>query len=221
MSEETGLINTFNPTDLAPKDEDGFLKQLANKTSFLPSLKLFASQAAAVTQDKIAKAHYGIQRSKDDIIDLGKTPDVIFYARRYKAVEKVGGEYFSYYNHKSENFARAKEKSEDRNSGSMCGIEFLVWVPSEKTFCGFYANNTSTLQIADKIIAMFGKAVTLGSKPVQWKTYNWYAPTIIACATDLELPDTNELQVVGNKFVNPKEADREVDTEADKNEDRR
>lgn len=212
---ETTEISTFSPTDLIPA-EDKYFDDLSSGKSFLPTLKLFAAQSKAVAANKIAMAHWGVQTSKTEIIDLGKNPDVIFYSHRYKAVEKVGGEYINYYDEKSENFKRTKAKAEaDKQSGCMAGIEFLCWLPSLGKFAIYYANNTSALKISKEIRALYTKFSTLSSEFVEWKDFSWYAPKINLCSTDLTLPEMSQLESVGRWFLTPKESSKEVDEDAD------
>jgi hypothetical protein len=210
MTEQTGLATLSN--DLVP-EKDSFLKELTTSSAFTPTLKLFVSQSSIVAEGKFPMNHWGVQKSKDDIVDLGKNVDVIFYTRRYKAVEKVGGEYISFYDPQSEGFQRAKEKAKVKNSGSLCGIEYLGWIPSLSMFVIYYANSWSALQIANEIIAMFNKPATMGSKPYASKTYKWVGPNIIACATELSGPTQEDLDAEAKKFLNPKSSTKEVDTD--------
>lgn len=215
MTEETEL-STFNASALIPA-EDTNLATVATRRAFLPNLKLFAAQSAAVIGGKIGMAHMGLQKSKDSIVDLGKTVDLIFYTYRYKAVEKVGGEYINYYHLANETFGdefkRTTEKSKDKNSGCMSGVEFLVWIPSQNEFAIYYANNTSALGIVKSITALLTKPATLGSELVKTKDFSWYAPTVTLCSTEVSQPQMAELQSVGQWFLSPKKSSKEVDEE--------
>lgn len=213
MSDENALIQLTDETSalIQTQDEKEFAS-LAKNLGFLPSFKLFNSQAKAVSRNIIAAAHFGLVKGKEDITDLGLQVDVIPICHRLKAVEKAGDEYLSYYNRNSEGFERAKAKADsDKMSGCMAGIEFLLWVPDQQTFALFYAFNTSGLAVADAIRALYLKAATFKGKFIETKKFSWWAPDVIACSTDLMIPEPELLNSTIKAFRNPKEATVEVD----------
>lgn len=212
---ETTLIKTEN-NELLLTDDDAAFASKAKTVGFLPTLKLFNSSAKAVKQNKIPMAHYGLVKNKDNIEDLGSNLDVIPVTHRFKAVEKVGDSYYSYYDDTSEAFKRTEATAaKDRQSGCMAGIEFLFWLPEASCFVLWYASTTSTLNIAKQVKAMYLKGVTLGVEYIETKKFSWHAPTIKACSTQLNVPSQDDLDAELNKFRNPKEAEFEVDTEGD------
>lgn len=222
MTEETQLSTEFRETDLVPSNDEHF-KTMSSVRNYLPNLKLYSGQARAVQQGKITIAHWGLQKTKDEITDLGKTVDVIFFSYRYKAVEKVNGQYIAYYDPSSPEFKRTKAKAQaDRNSGNMAGIEFLAWLPSIESFAIWFACSTSALDISKEVTACFGKGVTLSSKLVNWQEFTWHAPVQNLAATEVGRPAMEDLQAVGTAFRSPKKQTREtVDGLPDEEDDRR
>lgn len=212
MSDE--LIKLQDNALLKTDDQETFDSQVVN-VGFLPTLKLYNASANAVKKKLVQMAHYGLASNKDTIKDLGESLDIIPITHRYKAVEKVGDKYLSYYNPDSDNYNRTKEKSKDKKSGCLAGIEFLVWIPSVEKFALWYAANTSTLSIAKEIRALYLKPATLKANYIETKDYSWHAPVITVCSTQLNVPSDSDLTAELTKFRNPKEAEVEVDNEGE------
>lgn len=193
-------------------EDDGDFKSLAKNVSFLAGFKLFNAQSGAVMRRKIAAAHFGLVKGKDDIHDFGDSVDIIPIAHRFKAVLKHEGEYLSYYKRKSEPFLRAEAMAKaDKQSGCMAGIEFLIWIPELSVFSLWYCFTTSTLGAADSIQAQYLKPTTVKSRLVETKKFSWFEPEILRCSTELAPPTDEQLTDELTRFRNPKEATVEVD----------
>lgn len=178
---------------------------------FLPRLQLMGSSSNAVKESKINQGHYALIKGKDQIIDLTKETNVVVLAWRPKALEITTESVLSVYNPKSADFDRIAQKSEEPDSGCMYGPEFLVWVPSEKTFATYFMSSKTSRREAPQLKGQLGKAATLKAQLIRAKKYAWHGPVVTPCSAPIDpLPNMDAAQDEVNKFNNPPENETEA-----------
>lgn len=181
---------------------------------FLPRLQLMGSSSNAVKESKIGQGCYALVKGKDQIEDLTKEVNVIVLAWRPKALEIGTENVLSVYNPKHADFTRIAEKSEEQDSGCMYGPEFLVWVPSAKTFATFFMSSKTSRREAPQLKGLLGKAATLKAQLIKAKKYAWHGPVVTPCSAPLDLPDMDKAREEAQKFNNPPENETEAAPEA-------
>lgn len=182
-------------------DDDAF--QELTKTSFIPRLQLCGGNSEAVKEGKIPIKHYALATTKDDLRDLGETVDVIPLALRMCAVRIAGDQVTSYYDHNSPEFKQVIVDSEQPDSRCMYGPQFLLWVPAVGEFCTFLFGNKSTRREARNLRPLMGKGATLKTKFIKTAKYSWHVPIVVACNSQLSVPNQERMDKTIQVFNNP------------------
>lgn len=203
--------------ELIPMGELGVAKFADEKTfealssnAFLPRLQLMGSSSTAVKEGKISQGHYGLVRGKDQVEDLTKETNVIVLSWRPKALEIKESSVVSVYDPKSPEFKRITEKSEEPDSGCMFGPEFLVWVPSHRTFATVYMSSKTARREAPVVRGLMGKAATLKAQLIKAKKFAWHGMVVTPCSQPLDLPDLAQAKEETAKFNNPPSEETEA-----------
>lgn len=212
--------NTYYDGDLIPVNEvaaanDQALIEVGASTAFLPRIQLFGGSSDAVKEQKIGIGRYGIVRGKDQIEDLGPEVDTLVCAGRVKALDVSGDTPLTSYDHKSDLFKEIAAGSGEENSRKMYGPEYLLWIPSIKTFATFFLSSPTARRESGTIHARLRKAATLKAKLITGKKHKWHGPVITPCSNPFELPDADILQDEIAKFINPKSSEVEIETSTD------
>ncbi len=204
------------PTELADTELINFDEVTANKTTYLQRLQLFGSKSAACAEGKIGIGRWGLVVD-DVIIDLGSDIDIIILAFRAKALDTGGDTVINNHDATSEIYASIRERSEIKDSGCMYGPEFLVYVPSEKTFATYFASSKTARREAKKFRPLLGCAATLKCRLIKKGKYTWHGPVVLPCSASLDVPDLEIIEVQKEKFKNPPVSDIEVADDDDDN----
>ena len=128
------------------------------------------------------------------------------------------------YDPKDAEFTRIRETSSDSNSGCMCGLDFLLWLPTENQFATFYMYSKSARRVAPNLRLKMNEETntpgpaTLGVKLVSNKKYSWHVSVIQDCTTPFDFPDAETFIKAITKFQNPPK--NEVETVEEDNRDR-
>lgn len=212
--------NTFYENDLIPVSESQAEQELAllevgASSGFLPRIQLFGGSSDAVKESKINVGRYGLVRGKDQLEDLGSEVDVLVCAGRVKALDVSGDMPITSYDHKSDLFKEIAEGSGKENSRKMFGPEYLLYIPSIKTFATFFLSSPTARRESPAIHSRLRKAATLKAKLIAGKKHKWHGPVITQCSTPFDLPDQEVLQGEISKFVNPKASDVEIASESE------
>lgn len=202
MTEEVQLPSTIvNNPALAKYNSEDF-NAVATSTDFLPRLQLFGSNSAAVKEDKIGVAHYGLVQG-EDIVDLGKEVDLLVVCWRPKALEITESGILAVHDTNHHDFERIKRLSSVKDSQCMFGPEYLVWVPSQMRYATFFAGSKTARREARNIQTLLGKAATFKSHLIKTTKYSWHGPQVVPCSAPIELPEEAELIEQAEKFTNP------------------
>lgn len=179
----------------------------ASSAAFLPRVQLLTSNSTKCKSGEFPTNHYAlVQDQRHD--DLGGNVDVLVVTWRPKALE-TGEAVISVFDPNDAEFQRIQEKSAERDSGCMFGPEFLIWVPSVKSFATFFMGTKSARREAGAVKARLKKAATLGSQKIENKKYTWFAPQVSACSTPFDMPTQEALLTAVEQFQNPPKSDIE------------
>jgi len=189
------------------KYDDAAFDAAAAGTAYLPRLQLLTSNSKLCKSGAFPTNHYALVRDqKHD--DLGKNVDVLIVVWRPKALE-TGDAVISCFDPEDAEFVRIQEKSGQKDSGCMCGPEFLVWIPSVKAFATFFMGTKSARRESANVKARVTKSATLGSQLCKNKKFEWFAPECSACSTPFEMPPKALLMETVEKFNNPPKSEIE------------
>jgi len=185
-------------------DDDAF--SLATKTGdWLPRLQLMTSNSEKCKDGSFPVNNYALVDGSN-FTDLGQSVDVLVITWRPKAIE-MGEEIITVYDPKNPLFEKIQLKSDEKDSGCMFGIEFLVWVAAQKQFATFFMGSKSSRREAPNVKALLRKAATLKSHLIEGKKYKWQSPCVTPCSTPFDTPEIDALKEEVNKFNNPPETD--------------
>jgi hypothetical protein len=174
------------------------------------------NKAADVGLGKINANHYAI-KSGEALTDLGKEVIIVPFTWRPTALDlSKEGKIVSSHEQNSELFQDIQKRSFGADSGCLFGPEYLVWVPSQRSFCTLLFGSKSHRNVAkvfNGFLPQNGQlqSVILKSKPAQKDKFVWQVmdpflyPNGIAAE---DLPSPEELQDALNKFLNPPKADQ-------------
>lgn len=195
---------------------------LAKGGDFLARLQL-CSKDKYVTGGLITAGHWGIPASADEIVDLGKSIDVIPLARRPKAVDLNDKDaIITSYDVESTEFKRIRAKAGTKNSGCMFGPSFLVYERSTSRFLEYFCGSASARNEAKKIYPFLAHTaediearklniephgslpLTLNNKIAKKNDFIWHVPVVVACSTPFinSPPRANIIREV-ERFLNP------------------
>jgi hypothetical protein len=178
---------------------------------YLPRLQLYGSGSDAVKQGLIGMAHYGLARGKDQVEDLTKEVAVVVIAWRPKALDlRTPGQVISSYNPQSDLFKKITAVAGEKDSKCMFGPEFLVWVPTAKTFATFFFGSKTARREAPNMKGLIGNAALCKANYIKTSQYSWHGPLITPCSQQLELPDPESIREEAFKFNNPPETEVEA-----------
>lgn len=182
---------------------------IAAGADYLPRIQLMTGNSELVQEGKMNVGRYAFIRTKEDVVDLGKEVDVLVCAWRLKAMRVKDENIISVFDINDPEFMKIKNDSGIKDSGALCGAEFLIWVPSQKSFATFYMASKSAKREAPAMRAHIDTAnnkpgpATLKSTLVDNGTYKWHAPIVNDCSTPFDLPTQDDFVENVNKFLNP------------------
>jgi hypothetical protein len=209
MSDE--LIVVVPQNEQLPVEYQAEWDSVVSAGDFIPRIQLYGSNSNAVKKEHIAQGRYGFPKSADEIVDLGKDVPCIPLAWSFKAMQFSGSgdPPVVSYDPKSPSFLSIKEVADGGGlSGSVYGIEFLLFLTSAPTGVGNYVtlflNSASSRREAASFRGLLGKAATLKVRLAQNKKGSWHVPVITPCSTPpANVPDSDEMHKRIEQFKNP------------------
>lgn len=202
---ETAIALTNPTTELAlPQDATPAVmhEQFDDMvSSYLPRLQLFDSNSKQCKLKQVGQGNYGLVVN-GSITDLGDDIKLFIVSLRSKAMDLNGG-VRSYFDPKNVEFARIQARAKIKNSGCMCGPEFLVYVPDVRKFATFFMSSATLRREAPNVKSQLGKACTLRSHLIDDGKYTWYGPISSSCSVPLEPPPADKMFAEIEKFKNP------------------
>lgn len=213
MSDQEALINLDEIGSGVQKYDDDTFKEVVTSGGYLARLQLMTSQSNKCKSGDFPINHYALVRDGSHT-DVGKEVDILLIAWRPKAIQITDETVIAVFDHSTDQFKNIVEQSEVTDSGCLYGPEFLVWVPSQKSYALFFMGSKSSRRESPNVKALLGKAGTLEPKHVVTKKYEWYTPAIKPCSTPFDTPDTEDLKEQVEKFNNPPVSEVEVAEES-------
>lgn len=205
---QTDGLKTNKHTSLAT------FKASAGDAVFLPRIQLTGSNSAAAQTGAVGIGHYCVVKGKDTYIDVGDEVNCLVVAWRHKALSTQGDVVVSY-DPESDSYKKIAALSNTQNSGCLSGPEFLLYLPDSDEFVTFHMASKSAKQEAPNLYALMHKRATLKSKIAASAKFKWQAPVVIECSTPFDIPEMERIAVENDKFVDPKEATKELVGESD------
>ena len=203
--------------------------KLAKASDFLPRFQLYGSNTDACKEGKIGVGRFGYVEG-DRIIDCGAEVRAYVLGYRLKAMRIGGDRVQVYYNPQSDEFKLIKAESGEKDTGSLCGPEFLLYLSDKKMFVTFFMAN-KTMRREAPIVREFAprakgkngpddpgqaaQGITLRCQLIKKGPYSWHGPVVTGCSAPLDTPDMEELMTELNKFNNPPENKEETASAAD------
>lgn len=215
----TGLIAlNQQPTELISAEEKMF-KDMAGGASYLPRIQLFTAASGLCKSGEFPQNSWGLTRTKDEVVDLGKNVEVVPIGWRFKALDLRSGDVLSYFDATTENWQTVSQLSGVADSNCMSGVEFLLWLTELGEFCTFFAYNKSSKQEAPKIKGLINDTATLTSRFVPNKKEPkkaFQAPVCNKSTTPpASLPTNDEANAELAKFKSAKDSVITTATAAD------
>jgi len=217
MSNEIMLLdNLFSNGALAELGVQALVASadLSRAITFLQRIQLY-SGGKAVKKRLVEEGHFGVPVSKEEVIDLGLSIDVLVLWRKAKALDMSDLDNVIESNDvNSDLFKRIKALSSTKDSGCAYGPSYLVYERSTSNYYEFFAGNASGLVESAKINTYMPvsqdmiekgltneteprgpKPMTLRSQLVEKGPYMWFAPKASDCLTPFnKMPSPEEFQ---------------------------
>jgi hypothetical protein len=208
MEENALALNTESGT-LVNQDQIDAFDSVITAGDFFPRVQLMTGNSGLVQSGDANVGEYVFIATKDDFQVLGKEIDVLVCSWRLKAMQVADETVISVYNPSDPNFSRIRAQSGVKDSGCMCGVEFLLWIPQIETFATFYMASKSAQREAKKVRSFIDEEnnapgpATLKSTLVETKRYKWHAPIVTQCSTPFHNPTPEKFLKALEKFKNP------------------
>jgi len=188
---------------LAPPDAmEGELDALTRTSDFLPQVRVYGSETNAVKEGKFPLGHLGLYYSSDKIVDLTKEFDCICFSARPRATI-LADTPVSYYDITSEEFISVKQQAMSGVRGYLCGLEYLLYIPSVEAYALFLMGNKTLRRESGLMKALIGCAATVKVKLIKTSEFIWHGAQVLPCSTPFPMPEREKLQTVIDDFKNP------------------
>lgn len=207
---DEGQLIPFESLGLAPPNQIDLPETLTKTSSYLPQIRVYGSESGLVKEGKFPMGHFGLYHSATQIVDLGTVFNCINIYARPRASVVMGEQPISYYKFESVEFQELLVKAQDGVAGYLAGLEYLLWLPSVKTFSLFLMGNKTLRRESANMKALIGRAATAEIKLIKTAKYIWHGCNIYPCSTPFDLPDLEEMQLQVEAFKNPKDSEIEL-----------
>jgi len=209
MENELALSNNENALadvksiigEAQPLASNETFDKLATASDYLPRIQLCGSSSKLFKKNKIAKQHYAYVVTDENFKDLGASVDVLPIAWRPKALDMSGDSPVQCFDEKSDTFKDIQIRAGVKDSECAFGPEFLIWIPSLKSFAGLFMGSKTARSEAGKVRELLSKGATLTSTVIEGKNgFIWEAIVVNPCTTPFELPAPADLRLAIEKF---------------------
>lgn len=216
-------FNQLPSTSIGSKE---IYDDLAKGGEFLGRLQLFG-KGKYVDKGLVRPGHFGIPISAEEVIDLGKSIDVIPLARRPKALDMSDKPVIAVYDENDPEFKRIRDRSAVKNSQCQFGPSFLVVERTTGRLLEYFLGAPTHRPEAKRIYPFLpltandiaravaageetdtephgARSLTLTSKYIE-KEFSWYVPVVTECSTPFKtLPKMTLIQEEILKFLTAK-----------------
>lgn len=214
-------------TDLVPFELDalpvvtdeelGAISDVKSGRAYLQRLQLAASSCDLCKTGKVMPGKWVIPTGDGECTVLGETADVLPIAVRNKAMDMTDkANIIASFDPECDEYKRIKAQKKR----SYHGQSYLVIERKTGELLELYFGNASGREESDKLKPFLprpgrpSQVATLGARFIEGKDYSWHAPTIKKCSEPFTSgPDVKLIIAEKEKFMNPKEAEVEVEEE--------
>lgn len=200
----------FEDMPVVPVSEDDFNKEVASG-EFLPRIVVGDAMSKVCKRKQVEIGNYGLVRSEDDVVDLSNQLDVLIVHMRWTALDTSGEKPISSHDRDSETFKAIEEQSTIKDSGCLWGPEFLIYIPTAKTFATYFCCSITSRRESKNIFKLIRKAATFKTHLIETKKYSWHGPLVVECSTPFDLPPAEEIKKQALKFANADSEDKAED----------
>ena len=211
---ESPITDLATLTSMVPAQQSiEAFNELVNSGGFFPRLQLMTSNTELAKEGKVRVNSYAIIDGKN-YTELGPETVVVPLHWRPFALSTKENPIVSSHDQKSELFKKIEKLSSVKNSGAMCGPEFLVWVPDAEKFATLFFGSVSARRVGKTFVLQMNKPTLLKSEMVQTTDFKWYIIKHEDYTPGIDkFPSASELQSTIEKFINPPVATVEVANE--------
>jgi len=193
---------------LTPDKVNEVFDDVAASNEYLSRIQVMGSNSALVIDGSLSLGQFALINSKEDFLALGKTIDVLVCAFMFKAMDLTADPILTSYDPSDSVFQAIKDRSTVSDSQNLCGLDFLLWLPSANRFVSFYLSSKSARKIAPKMRSYIiddkvPSPATLTCNLVKGKKFSWHVAAVGDCTTPFDMPSQEEFTKVLNKFQNP------------------
>ena len=192
------------------------IEKIGSSSEYFKRIQLIGSNSDAAKEGKINMGNYAYIIDKENMKDIGNEVDVLVCGMRLKAMRISGDEICNVYDSENPEFKDIFNQRDVKESGCLCGYEFLIWLPSEKDFVTFFMASKSARREAPNLRLKMNEKenkpgpATLKVKLASNAKYKWHATVISECSTPFDLPEITKMIEAITKFQNPPKDDREL-----------
>ena len=211
------LVVPENTSLVATKYTEDEIASVAAASDYFKRLQLMSSNSEAVKEGKIPMGHYAFVTDKETMKDLGNEIDILVCGMRLKAMQITDdNDVINVYDLKDPDFERIRTLSGEKDSGCLCGLDFLIWLPTEQEFVTFYMASKSAKREAPSLRSRMDESAnkpgpaTLTVKLAKNKKYSWHVTVVQDCTVEFNLPSTEQFISALGKFQNPPKPESEV-----------
>jgi len=209
MPEENFLIPVH---ELGLKEfEEGDLADLTKSSEYLPQIRVYGAANDIVKSGEFPMGHFGLYFNSENIIDLDDQFDCIIVSARARGAIVSGETPVSFYDIHSNEFKDIKTRALAGEQGYMCGLEYLVWVPTVSKFALFFCGNKTLRRESEKVKALIGKAATLKIRFIKTAKFSWHGFSCFPCTSPFSnVPDIDMIKPEVVKFNTPPQSQIEL-----------
>jgi len=182
---------------------------------WLPRLQVVDSNSKVGKKNLAKVGNYALVRSEDDVVDLTNQVDALIIHMRWTAIDTNEDSLSFSHDKESDEFQRIQEESKVSNSGCMWGPEFLVYLPSVKSFATFFCGSATARRESKNIFKLLRKAATFKTHFIENKRYSWWGPLVTECTSPFDIPSEEEIKQEAVKFANPPKQEETEEAPAD------
>lgn len=166
---------------------------------FLPRTRLFTLKSSAVANG-LTELGFSLVEGEEYTF-LGKDVDVFPFAIRPLALDtKAQPKPLFSHDVNSDTFKDIAARAKGKNSGCLCGPEFLIWVPSVGRYATYLMGSPTDHFVWPALKGLLGKPALLKVKLIKKGEWSWHGPEVLASAAVFDLPTEEETAAVVTEF---------------------
>ncbi len=207
-------LTTLDQNSIQKFDDSSF-NIVSKSADYLCRVQLNTAKSKLFLENKAERGHYLYIVRDDQFKDLGKEMDCLPLCWRPKALDMNSNPPVSIYDVNSAAFKTIAAKAAVSNSMCAYGPEFLVWLPTIKTFASFFMGSQTARGDSKDVRARLLKPSTLTHRICKNKKgQTWETPIVKPCSTPFDGPEEAALREAIDKFNNEASAPAPVPADA-------